>query len=306
MFFRAIFLSLSIAAISACGGGGGSPAPAADTTQSSPAFTFYTTKDTRLLTTVGHAVNVENPATSVNAAVDSSSVPTDSSTSLSTYTLDNGVNSMSINTTSVSAGTWHIQTSGGRTAYIGGTEWNHSRFGYLSDKTSNSNGTNTEYKVRMMPFVRVNAYNTPVITSASYNKDGRAVGSYTTNGAQWSTITCDVSVQMTVASGAQTADLTTTNCKDAANAAITTTGFIRATKSSNANGFATATNGTTPFTALSNGGTETFTPSSFSIYYRLGGPNAEEMVGTVFMTGTTTAGANSYTSYVTLGFGASK
>lgn len=305
-FLKALTMNASILAIvplvallTACGGGGSGDS-VSNTQGNVLPYSVYIAKIQRIKATVTHALNNEASIGSISASPDNSPFLYEDSTSLSTYVVDDGLNSMSIDTSAVSAGGLYSETVGDKKVYVGGTTWDYSRYGFMVAKTSNSNGANTEYTVRNTPFARVQQYTNQVVGNATYNLDGsKAVGTFVTTNATLATVICNVSVVLATSGVAQTADFTVSGCDNS----VVPAGTFRATKTGPL-ADAVGSNGTTPFTTTTLG--NVFTPTDISVRYRLGGPNAEEVVGTVYMTGNTMVGDTPTATSVSFAFGARK
>lgn len=295
-------LGLSIAALlTACGGGGGGGGSSTSSTSTTP-YTLTLANDGYLKATASHAVGNEAALTGLTQSQNIPSSPNyGSSSSLNSYVLDDGYESMAIDTSSTTSGNVLALSAnaGNKKAYIGGSTWNYARFGQFIDKTPNSNGLNSEYTVRSMSFLRFHDYKNYNVSTTTYNLPGsKAVSMYVTENTQVDTVTCDVSVALTVAGKAQTADITLSGC----DGGVSTTGYVRATKASPETGGASLSVGA--FGATTPGGV--FTASSGTFFYGIAGPNNTELVGQGVIRGTTMVGGTARTTVINLVLGARK
>lgn len=308
-FFKHTALISAALLLTACGGGGGGGSSA------SPASTGtnqYTILGTITKATVGHALNDETTVSSIAEGTEATTVNTFTNVvSVSKYTLSNSVNSMNVDSSAFSSAGFASITSGQKNVKVGGTTWSYSRFGIFQDKQSNSNGLNTQFIVRTLPYATTQSYTSATPVSATYNTSGKAAGVYTTNNVDWHNFECSVSVAFSVTVATHQADVSLSSCVDAANNAITygTPGLVRLTKTLATGNFSntnnpvfTATLGNAPaFT------TQTLTSTTQSGRFLLGGPNADEMVGEIYIAGNTvTTSHGNKTSNMTLTFGVKK
>jgi hypothetical protein len=295
-------LGLSIAALlTACGGGGGGGGSSTSSTSTTP-YTLTLANDGYLKATTSHAVGNEASVTGITqASAFPASSSYGSSYSLNSYVLDNGSKTMAIDTSTVNSGNVLALSAnaGKQKAYVGGSTWNYARFGQFIDKTPNSNGLNSEYTQLSMSFLRFHDYKNYNVSTTTYNLPGsKAVSMYVTESTQVDTVTCDVSVALTVAGKAQTADITLSGC----DGGVSTTGFVRATKASPETGGASLSVGA--FGATTPGGV--FTASSGTFFYGIAGPNNTELVGQGTIRGTTMVGGTARTTVINLVLGARK
>lgn len=291
-------LLFCLALLSACGNGdGGSSPPAND----SYLYTFTMANGQRVNTTVTHVSNDELTISAIALGGDFSTFSYGNSTSLSNYVLDNGTRTFSVDTSAFSS-TNPIALSanaGNQQVWVGGTTWAHSRFGFFLDKTPNSNGLNTQYLLRNLPYTRYQRYYSAVAANATYNQAGsKAVGTYAVTNGQTTTVTCNISVAFTNTGGAaSSANFTLSGCDNG----ITTTGFLSAAKS---NADTMSSSSVAGFGATSASGV--FTPTTTNFFYGVGGPNSEEIVGTALVNGTTMVGGAARLSQISFAFGAKK
>jgi hypothetical protein len=296
--------------LTACGGGGGggdSPASTSTNQNNTSAVYGYITT-----TTVGHALNDEATISSIAEGTESTTANTMTNVvSVSKHTVSNSVNSMNVDTSAFSSAGFANTTSGQKSLKTGGTTWNYSRFAVFQDRQSNSNGLNTQYIVRTFPYAITQPYASAIPVSASYNTSGKAAGVYTTNNVDYHNFECSVSVAFSVTATTHQADVSLSNCVDIANNAVTygTPGVVRLTKTLATGQYANANNPV--FTAtlgnVAAGTTQTLTSTLQSGHFVLGGPNAEELVGTIYIAGNSvTTNHGTKTSNMTLTFGAKK
>ena len=293
-----------LALLTACGGGPASPSAGAYD-NSSVGGNYI------VQATVKHAQNNESYVNSTQGTA--LSAPVDAMTkvtSVSQYTLSNSVHSMDVDTFSASAAGFATITDNQKSVKVGGTTWLNSRFGLFQDKESNSDGQNTEYIVRTYPYGITQIYPNATPVSAAYNTSGKATGTYITGGVQWRNFGCDVNVVLSVTDTTREADVSLSNCVDAEEPSITydMTGLLRLTKTlpiGNVNASASG------FTATLGGATEsprhTLTPNYHNGKFELGGPNADEIVGTIYIAGPSYVTADiSKQTMMTFSFGALK
>lgn len=300
-----------LALLTACGGGGGggdSPAPAGTNQNNTSAVYGYITT-----TTVVHAFNNEASVSSIAEGTEATTANTMTNVvSVSKYTLSNSVNSMNVDSSAFSSAGFASITSGQKNVKVGGTTWSYSRFGVFQDRQSNSNGLNTQYIVRTFPYAITQPYASATPVTASYNTGGKAAGVYTTNNVDWHDFECSVSVAFSVTAATQQADVSLSGCVDAGNNAIAygTPGLVRLTKTL-ATGSYSNTNNPVFTATLGNAAgantTQTLTSTLQSGHFVLGGPNADEIVGTIYIAGTSvTTSFGTKTSNMTLTFGVKK
>lgn len=288
-------LLASFAFLTACGGGGGGGTPAPATLP----YTYTSSNGDRIKTTVTHATGNESSISAIAFIDDISSFGYGSPTDLSNYLLDNGTNTYTVASSGITATNFATLTATNQQVTLGGSSWAYSRYGLFIDKTPNSNGANTQYLMRHMPYIRYLRYNTATFTGATYAQVGsKAAGGFVTDQTRWATVNCNVSIVATSTGGEGTSiDLTLSGCDNG----IVTSGYLRLTKPT-ISGTASATLGT--FGATSNG--DTFTPTSASGFYGVAGPNSEELVGHVVVRGTTLVSGVAKTTRFTLAFGGRK
>lgn len=283
--------------LSACGGGGSS------STSSTVASTYSHTSSNanRLKTTVTHALNAEATVSDISYVEETNSFSYGNSLDLSLYVLDNGTNTFTVSSSGVSSTNLVTLTAnaGNQEVLLGGSTWASSRYGLFIDKTPNSNGLNTQYVVRHMPYIRYLRYFSADFSDATYNQAGsKAVGGLATTSTRWATVTCNVSAAASsTGGGATSVDITLSGCDNG----IATTGYLRLSKAT-VTGTASASMGT--FTITNNG--NTFTPTLVSGYYGFGGTNSEELVGHFELIGNTTVSGVSKSTQFTVAFGAHK
>jgi hypothetical protein len=219
---------------------------------------------------------------------------------------------MNVDSSAFSSAGYASITSGQKNVKVGGTTWSYSRFGVYQDRQSNSNGLNTQYIVRTFPYAIAQPYASATPVSASYNTSGKAAGVYTTNSVDWHNFECSVSVAFSVTVTTHQADVSLSSCVDAGNNAITygTPGLVRMTKTLATGQYANTNNPVFTATLGNPAGvntTQTLTSTLQSGHFVLGGPNADEIVGTIFIGGNSvTTSFGTRTSNMTLTFGAKK
>ena len=283
--------------LTACGGGGNSPAsPSAGEYETSAVGAIFVAK-----ATVGHAQNDEaaiNP-NSIATAIDFA--PREAVTnveSVSKYTVNNGVHTIDVDTSAASETEFVTIIDDQKKVKVGATTWPYSRFGLFQDKETNSDGFDTQYTVRTLPYATTQVYSSEIPDPASYNTSGKATGTYTIQGVEWRNFECSVNVTTSVTEASHDAEVSLSNCVDANDNAIGTTGSLLLRKTRPSGDFiGTATT----FTATL--GTHTMTGQGTYGTFTLGGPNAEEIVGTIVIAGKEDGWKD---IHITLAFGAKK
>jgi hypothetical protein len=289
--------------LTACGGGGGGDSSSSSAPTTTP-YVYTSVNRMMTKTTVTHATGNESSPTAMTFT-EETILNYGSPIDLSNYLLDNGTHSLMVASNGITAATLATLSAnaGNQAVKLGGSTWSYSRYGLFIDKTPNSNGLNTQFIVRNMPYVRYLRYNSAVFTNATYNKAGSmAVGNFltdtVTDATNWATVTCNVSIAASSTGGEATSiDVTLSAC----NNNIVTTGYLRLTKAK-IDGIAGASLGT--FGATSNG--NVFTPTFAQGFYGVAGPNSEDLVGHVVVRGTTLVSGVPRTTDFTLAFGARK
>ena len=303
-----------VLALAACGGGGGGDSGEGagnPTPTSSP--NFVVSRDVRLITTVDYDPKDPGNTTTFTAAKDTSVLPQDSSTSLSQYTLDNGVNQRVINTSGIKSGGLFNLTVGTSLVNIGGTQWNYSRFGYLLDMTSSMIGQNKRDVMRHMPFFRANTDKSPAITTANYQTSGLSVGNFVMDDFAYGPLSCVIGVKFTKGTDdKQTAEISLSACNlndtSSKSPFKSSDGTLLAQKTSNTSE-ATTSLGTSPLhiVYLDDDNKEyDLKPTNYKVSYALAGPNAEEMVGSIYLNGTFKNGTTDTPFHINMAFGAKK
>ena len=291
---------LGLALLTACGGGGGGPPPAPDVSGSG-LFTFTKAHGQRTNVTVNHTVGNEAATGTIALGIESTTFNYGDGTSLSSYPLDNGTRTYAVDTTAFSTPNLVALSAnaGNQQVWVGGTTWTHSRYGFFLDKTPNSNGANSQYLLRNLPYVRYQRYYSASAPNATYNQAGsKAVGSYAITDTQTLTFTCNISVAFTNTGGAaSSATFTLSGCDNG----ITMTGSLGAAKS---NADTMSSSSVAGFSATSASGA--FTPLSVNFFYGIGGANSEEIVGTALVNGNTSVGGVPRLTQINFAFGAKK
>jgi hypothetical protein len=170
---------------------------------------------------------------------------------------------------------------------VGGTQFAYSRFGTYLSLISNTNGANSQYIERSAPYSFAQVANPSNPTSATYASLGKAVGTLAISNVAKTEVQCDVGVAFTVVSLNKRADITLSNCVSNG-VAFPVAGTYRIELSPG-----TVSNQIVSAASLThvNPTGPVNTPvvfNSFTGYYLLGGPNAEEIVGSLTLSGAAT------------------
>lgn len=293
---------LCLALLTACGGGGGGGAPTPPNVSGSSLYETSLENGQRVNVTVYHAAGNEAAVGTVAFGGDLSSFSYGSSLSLSSYSIDNGTRTYAVDTSAFFSPNLVALSAnaGNQRVWVGGTAWTYARYGYFVDKTPNSDGMNTAYSLRNLPYTRYQRYYSASAPNATYNQAGsKAIGTYVIGGTQSVTVICNISAAFTSPGGSQSStDFTISGCDNG----ITTTGYLRAAKTS-PSVMSLSSIGT--FSATGSNGV--FTPTAAAIVYGLGGPNSEELVGTAVIDGNTlVGGVTTRQARFVLAFGAKK
>jgi len=304
---------LALAACGGGGGGGGDSGEGAGNPTPTSSTNFVVSRDVRLLGTFDHDYQDRKTITGISAAIDASVLSPDTSTSLSQYTLDNGANQRVINTSAIKSGGLFNLTGGTSLVNIGGTQWNYSRFGYWTDQTLNSNGKDTQFVIRYMPFFRANTDKSPAITTANYQTSGLSVGNFVMDDFTFGPLSCVIGVKFTKGTDdKQTAEISLSACNlndtSSKSPFKSSDGTLLAQKTSNTSQV-TASLGTSPLhiVYLDDDNKEyDLKPTNYKVSYALAGPNAEEMVGSIYLNGTFKNGTTDTPFHINMAFGAKK
>ena len=297
---RAVLCASVLALLSACGGGGNGTASSSAGESNTRTVTGYMTG-----AKVQHSVGAEDQITFIpNNSNNQFYEVLRNVASLSQYTLNNGVHSIDIDTsTDVAEG---IVTADGvdpdgnkQNVQMGGSTWNYSRFGLFQDKQPNSNGENTEYYIDVVPYALAEPRVSPTAGLAMYNSSGKATGIVMVGGRALRNFECDVKVGLSVADDVEIAAIELLNCVDVADNTITydTNGSLQITRKVSTDDFSTITD---LFSAKF--GIYTMNPSEGHAKFILGGPNADEIVGTFYIEGV----SGDRSIYANFAFGAKK
>ena len=296
---RAVLSVGVLTLLTACGGGGNGAASSSAGESNTRTVTGY-----MVSATVRHSAGAEDQITfipSIGHGQQENII--DNVASLSQYRLNNGAHSIDIDTsTNVAEG---LATVDGddpdgykQNVKMGGITWDYSRFGLLQDKKTNSNGFNTEYYIQT-PYALAEPLVSPTAVPAMYTSSAKATGIVTVSGKTWRNFECDVTVGLSVDDDAQIAAIELLNCVDAADNTIayTTNGSLQITKTLSTEDFSAKTD---LFSATF--GTYTMNPSEGHAKFILGGPNADEIVGTFYIEGQ----SGDRLIFINLAFGAKK
>jgi hypothetical protein len=319
--FLAGLVSIALAGCGGSGGGSGGEANAPTT----PTSGVGTMSPVGLDVTVNHAIGAESTITGLSQSMLSGdplhgwflSYPT----SLDTYTLSNTVNSMAVSTIGLSNPTFHNIPNGTRNVLVGGTTLTYTRFGLYSDKT---NGSNTQYRVRYAPYGLGDMYGgnlssltlTPPFVTGTYSSSGAAkgaVGAFVMSADPvHKAITCNIIANVVVSSSA-VMNLSFQDCAAADNPGfvLSSSGSVLLTtplvipQGSTGN---TPTHGSTPlsFTFTYNAITYTFSPTPASGGFLALGPNGQEVMGYVELSGNVVSSSINLPMTMVLMFGAKR
>ena len=292
---RAVFCAGVLTLLSACGGGGnGSASPSAGESNTRSVAGYMTSA------TVSHPEGAEDQINYIpSVLLEPLEDAFDKVVSLSQYTLNNGLHSMDVDTSTNAEEGIATITEDQKIVKVGGTKWEYSRFGLFQDKQSNSNGQNTEYFLQTIPYALAEPLESATADPAMYNSSGKAVGTVIIGGTIWRNFECDVSVSLSLADNAEIADVELLNCVDAAdnNIKYATNSSLMITKI-----LSTDTFSANPALFTATFGAYKMTPSRGYAQFMLGGPKAEEIVGTFYIDGN----SDDVQTYTTLAFGAKK
>jgi hypothetical protein len=274
----------------ACGGGG---VGATDGSNSPPSTTFVSGiikgLDARIFTvnnflTITPSVVAETPTMSSVLSLDSFTIDDASGRNYASYTYT-GAGS------SITSGRWFTSSanSGDTNFDLGGTSWSYARFGLFR----NAPGPINDYTWRATPFYVANVSSDAVLTDATYGNNGLAAAVFATE-MQYTKINCSASAVYDNTTKSAVVSLTNCTYVDSNNTlSATVTGNVTLNSSGRSTSNLVVATPIDTFTSIQ------VDSSSF----KFAGPNGQELVGVVTLSG---SGSTSNPGYLTFVFGAKK